>query len=80
MLHNPWRTRIGGYDGPPIDEAGLTPELAALARKKLGSDYRTGFGYGSCVAIGKRSVLKVAPFPVHRDRFDHERHGVRAVR
>jgi aminoglycoside phosphotransferase len=73
MLHNPWRTRLSGYDGPPLDEAGLSLALEKLVRQKLGTEYNNGFGNGACVAIGKSSVVKIAPFPVHRDRFDHER-------
>lgn len=73
MLHNPWRRRIGGYTGSPIDERGLTPGLKKLVRSKSGDGFATGFGYGSCAFIGRNSVIKIAPFPFHTDRFVHEK-------
>lgn len=47
--------------------------MGALVRRKLGTDFSNGFGYGACVAIGRHSVVKIAPYPSHRGRFDHER-------
>jgi aminoglycoside phosphotransferase (APT) family kinase protein len=73
MLHNPWRRPPGDFTGKPLDENGLTPELEKLVRRKLGFGYTNGFGYGACVAIGQNSVVKIAPYPSHRGRFDHER-------
>jgi aminoglycoside phosphotransferase len=73
VLHNPWRRPANGFTGKPVDEQGLTSELELLVRRKLGSGYSNGFGYGSCVAIGDHSVVKIAPYPAHRGRFDHER-------
>lgn len=72
MLHNPWRRSLEGFDGLALDQRGLSPELNALAADKLGRKFSSTFDQGSCALIGQNAVLKLAPFPGHRGRFNHE--------